>query len=232
MVAYALTEQDKINGKPGGGVIPHRPSLLLPNVNGKDILEFGNKKNDSGLYRDVYLASGAKSYHCVDLNGEDGAIPIDLRSETSYEQICEATGIDKFDIVTNFGTSEHIPVQRTFYKCVHKLTKVGGHMIHWTPVQERFIEHGIHGSIWHMNFDFFDLLAAANPSYNIDIPWTDTCDRIGSARIQLVEDSEFVWPEGYADGWYNETWERSHWATKFIKENPDNWKEQLFKPIP
>lgn len=200
---------------------------LLPELKGKTVLEFGNKKNHYGVWRDDYLRAGVKSYHSVDLNGLDGAIPIDLRSESAAEQIKEATGLDSFDIITNFGTSEHIPVQRTFYKCVHNISKPGTFVVHWTPRAHCFKEHGFHGSIWHCNDNFFEELTKAN-NYKVIKPLEFMNGfKISTCVLQMQEQTEFVWLEEFNDlFWYNELWEKSPDA-KLFQELREGW----FDPI-
>ena len=219
------------NGNPTPKAIPLREYKHLPNLRGKTILELGNKGNAFGLYRDDYLNAGAKSYHCTDLNGLDGAILVDLRSETAAEQIKEATGIESFDIVTNFGMSEHIPVQRTFYKCVHNLTSVGSIMVHWTPRARMFHEHGMVGSIFHAEDNFFDKLIIANNYRALSPPYPDgDWGRIITCVLQKQEDTEFVWHSYFRQlFWYNELWETSPDAELF-KEliQSQDW----FTPIP
>lgn len=71
---------------------------------GKNVLELGNKKNQSGTYRDWYVANGAE-YVCTDWNAQDGAVPFDFGKnvEKEWPEI-----IGWADIVTNFGFTEHV----------------------------------------------------------------------------------------------------------------------------
>jgi hypothetical protein len=73
----------------------------------KSVLELGAqtfyqnyKSIPYGVYAsDYYKLKGVESYTCIDLNNENGALNLDL----SIPQT-----IGKFDMVTDFGTSEHI----------------------------------------------------------------------------------------------------------------------------
>lgn len=212
-------------------VIPMREFVHLPNLEGKTILELGNKGNKNGVYRDDYLRAGAKSYHSTDLNGLDGAIPLDLRSESAAEQIKEATGMDSFDIITNFGMSEHIPVQRTFYQCMHNLGHIGSIFVHWTPRARMFVEHGYHGSIFHAEDNFFDKLTMANNYKVISSPtFAAEVNRIITCVLQKQEDTPFVWESYFRElFWYNELWEQSPDA-KLFKEMIE--KQDWFAPVP
>ena len=74
----------------------------------KDVFELGsqnfyqNYENlTCGVYAsDYYALKGVETYTCVDLNKENGAIDIDLSKKN--------VPLGKFDLVTDFGTSEHI----------------------------------------------------------------------------------------------------------------------------
>jgi hypothetical protein len=74
---------------------------------GKSVLELGNKKNQSGLYRDWYVSNGAE-YQCLDWNGEDGAIPVDMGKPLDDWIGPETDVLQWADIVTNFGFTEHV----------------------------------------------------------------------------------------------------------------------------
>jgi len=55
-----------------------------------------------GTYADnYYRIKGVQDYKCIDLNGENGALPLDLSIPHA---------LPKFDMVTDFGTSEHVAV--------------------------------------------------------------------------------------------------------------------------
>lgn len=208
-------------------VIPSQEFGLLPDLEGKIVLEMGNKGNEDGVYRTDYLEAGVKSYHCVDINGKDDAIPVDLRSESAADQIREATGIESFDVITNFGMSEHIPVQRTFYKCVHELSKVGTQVVHWTPAARKFKGHGYQGSIWHAEKSFFTSLAHWN-NYNFDKPLSVYDKRILNCRFVVGDVKEFEWKEEWKLlFWYNEIWERSPWGEHFRRTRD----KSVFEPI-
>jgi len=53
-----------------------------------------------GMYAsNYYRLKGVQEYQCIDLNGENGAIALDLSVPHT---------LPKFDMVTDFGTSEHV----------------------------------------------------------------------------------------------------------------------------
>ncbi|RWH78079.1 class I SAM-dependent methyltransferase [Mesorhizobium sp.] len=79
--------------------------LVAPLV-GNTMLEFGNKKNAMGTYKDCFIAHGFE-HVSVDLNGKDGTLERDLQVPLS---------LGRFDIVTNFGTTEHVAEQEPAWR--------------------------------------------------------------------------------------------------------------------
>lgn len=86
-----------------------------------------------------------------DSNGKDGTIDLDL-SKPLIDDYHE-----RFDIVTNFGTSEH--VENSQYWCwrnINDLCRPGGHMIHAIPEIGSWPRHGR----WHYDVGRVVKLAA------------------------------------------------------------------------
>ena len=75
-------------------------------------------------------------YCCIDLNGENNAHKFDLSQPIP--------DIAKHDLVTDFGTSEHVEDLYQCFKTVHELCAVGGYMIHENPKTGNWPEHGKH----------------------------------------------------------------------------------------
>jgi hypothetical protein len=63
----------------------------------------------------------------------------------------------KFDIVTNFGTTEHVANQLNAFKVIHDLAAPGALMIHSLPAQG-FVNHGL----VNYNQKWFWMLARSN----------------------------------------------------------------------
>lgn len=74
----------------------------------------------------------------LDENGKDGAVAVDLS-----KPIPESLGL--FDLVTNYGTSEHISDQYQVFKNIHDLTRTGGMMAHCVPMNGDWNDHGLVG---------------------------------------------------------------------------------------
>jgi hypothetical protein len=123
-------------------------------------------------------------YAAIDIDGSPGSIPLDL----NYDDV-PSNFKGKYEVVTNYGTTEHVANQLNAFKVIHDLTKPGGIMIHSVPAQGMF-NHGLvnynpkffwmlsrsNGYKWlHMNFsiagarplssDIVDHVAGFNPSF-------------------------------------------------------------------
>jgi len=97
-------------------------------------------------------------YASIDIDGSPGSIPLDL----NYDSVPnEARG--QFDLVTNFGTTEHVANQLNAFKVIHDLATPGGLFIHELPTQGYF-NHGL----VNYNFKFFWMLARSNNYKVID----------------------------------------------------------------
>jgi hypothetical protein len=91
-------------------------------------------------------------YSAIDIDGSPSSVPLDL----NYDGVPEAE-IGKYQIVTNFGTTEHVANQLNAFKVIHDLTALGGVMIHQVPAQG-MMNHGL------VNYThkFFWMLARSN----------------------------------------------------------------------
>src|SRR5262249_14253509 len=92
------------------------------------------------------------SYHCVDVDGRSGTLVLDLNFDGAPEEHW-----NKYGLVTNHGTSEHIINQYNLFKMMHEFTKPGGVMIHAVPFTVH-LEHGF----FNYQPNFFEALARYN----------------------------------------------------------------------
>jgi SAM-dependent methyltransferase len=97
------------------------------------------------LYRILF---DCRTYRAIDLNGTDAAWRYDLNQPLPVAET--------FDVVTNFGTSEHIFDQAQLFRSIHALTRPGGLMLHAVPHQGG-PDHGFYN--YHPTF-FHDLVQA------------------------------------------------------------------------
>lgn len=115
--------------------------------------DYPNAPYADGFYKSI----GIDSYMCIDLNGENGAIKKNLGQP-----------IPNFyaDIVTDFGTSEHVGVdgkhdQRAFYNCWKNKFDMclnGGIIVSENPKTGNWPEHGFN----YVCREFYEQLAKKN----------------------------------------------------------------------
>lgn len=167
-------------------IIPaHELPLVEPYVyQGVRVLEFGDKRNPSGLYRDWYESRGCE-YTCVDINGRNGAIGLDVR---------EPFDLGQFDVVTNWGFSEHVSVQRPFWENAYTVTAVEGVMVGTTPKPHNWPHHA--WSYWHPSETFFYEWAEANGlevEQLVDCGPGDPIKRMVGYVLRRTTDEPHVW---------------------------------------
>lgn len=124
------------------------------------MFELGNQRFIGGQFTTgkEHFENLGMTHTSVDLNGEDGALPLDLRCpEMFYDFRC------KYDILTNLGTTEHVEPIEKQYECfsiIHDVVKPGGIMIHMVPDLEELENSGAwkdHCSIYYRK-EFFTKL--------------------------------------------------------------------------
>lgn len=168
-------------------------ALPLTIAPGTTVLELGNKKNSTGLYRDWYNEQGL-DYVCVDWNGEDGAIPLDMRYSLTPDDICRAHP-DGFDVVTNFGFTEHVDDQLACWHNVHKFVAVGGTLSICMPMMPDWKGHGL----WMPTVDWYFEFAKLN-GYEIGLRVWDRQRRTICARLRKTGNCDvFEMPVGMID---------------------------------
>jgi len=119
----------------------HGHNLLMKYAKeGCSILELGNQEmnlaESQSIFAKEYYSNLGYEHTSVDQNGRNGAIEVDLGKPISF--------IGKFDIITDFGTTEHV---YNAYEClanVVKHTKDGTIIIHKNPKTKNFPGHGNH----------------------------------------------------------------------------------------
>lgn len=84
----------------------------------------------------------------IDLNGEHGALPLDLDKPIDLGR--------QFDVVTDFGTSEHVLDLFACMENVHRHLKPGGKLVHVNPKPGNWPGHGN----WYRDQEFYRRFAA------------------------------------------------------------------------
>lgn len=137
------------------GLVPLSLKMLQTHIahvggfNNCRMLELGDQQ--MYCHHNVPEASAAKSYFeqlgvhhtSVDLNGELGALPINLAL-----RIEDPAWEGAFDVVTDFGTTEHVgPEVAHLHACrenVHRFCRPGGLMVFMNPKVGNWPGHGYH----------------------------------------------------------------------------------------
>ena len=128
--------------------------------------------------RSFYEALGYE-YACIDIDGTPGALALDL----NYDEVPSAHR-GRYDLVTNFGTTEHVLNQLNAFRLIHDLTAPGGVMIHEVPAQG-LIDHGFLA----YNPKMFRLMGESNGYATLffDFRWTEVR---GVLPIHIVAEIE------------------------------------------
>ena len=166
-------------------------------LEGLKICLFGNlyMRNDTHSYMGYPYKTAMKYFDslgmiCVsfDTNAKDGSLPLDLS-----KPIPESMK-NRFDILVNGGTAEHVSNQYNCFRNAHDLCRKMGLMIHVGPEIGSWPNHCNH---WYSR-EFFRLLGVENNYFIFDI---HTNFRSGKLRGNLLysaavklDNKEFMMP--------------------------------------
>ena len=133
---------------------------------GMRLLELGNQRISRsarvGARTGKAYYSGLGAEHTsVDINGEDGAVVVDLGTPGAMPE-----WHGRFDIITNAGTTEHVEPFDAQYDCfrnIHEWSRPGGVIVNFVPGVEELDARGRwrHHCNTYYSVPFFDALAAA-----------------------------------------------------------------------
>ena len=112
------------------------------------------------LTKDFFLALGYKNYFSIDINGANESFQFDLNQNISQAYKFN----ERYELVINNGTGEHVFNQYSLYENIHNLTNKNGIMLHIMP----FINWVNHG-FYNFNPILYADLAAANNYQILDI---------------------------------------------------------------
>jgi hypothetical protein len=121
--------------------------------------QFIQRVSNKGFTSELLKRAGFK-YKALDIFNGDEVILFDLNIESPPPDL-----IGTFDLVTNFGTTEHVINQYQSFKTMHELTKPGGIIYHDLPMGG----YHMHG-YFNYNPLFFQHLATSN-QYEILFYW-------------------------------------------------------------
>jgi hypothetical protein len=103
------------------------------------LTDLAAKPRAEQLTESYYRALGFTSYTAIDVNSRYGSTIMDLNRDVVVAYDFQQT----FDLVTNFGTGEHIFDQRQVYENIHNLTTPNGVMLHIMPFVN-WLNHGFY----------------------------------------------------------------------------------------
>ena len=125
---------------------------------------------------DYFKSVGFKEYKSIDINGAYNSLQFDLN-----KNILETYSYnEKYDLVINNGTGEHVFNQYALFLNFHNLTKLNGIMLNILPFID-WINHGF----YNFNPIFFADLAASN---NYEIIKISLANRNGS-ELRLSDEN-------------------------------------------
>lgn len=106
-----------------------------------------------GPAKDYFEARGVQ-HTSFDLDGQFGAFVLDLGEPISSD----SKHVDAYDVLTNFGTSEHVVRHYECFRNIHRMVRIGAVMLHTVPAPHHWAHHGR----YYYPEDFFTGLAEAN----------------------------------------------------------------------
>jgi hypothetical protein len=146
---------------------------------------FDGKSPKTNAQSAFYSIFGAGSYRSVDLTDPRADYAIDLNQPLSQD-------IGRYEVVTNFGTTEHVFNIGQSFANIHKLLKVGGLQLHAVP-SYGYIDHGfynVHPCAYldmakANNYDLVDVLYIDNINVRMARPIEMAPFDFGTLPIQL-----------------------------------------------
>jgi hypothetical protein len=154
------------------------PTLQTPIEGTPDHLLAASAPRAGPFYRSLGF-----DYSCIDIDNDPGSIALDLNCDAVPDSLTA-----KFNLITNFGTTEHVVNQLNAFKIIHDLAATGAIMLHELPAFGQ-TNHGFFG----YQPKFFDRLARSN-GYAVlilDFSWSDVeyglPDDIRNVLVQFVD---------------------------------------------
>lgn len=165
--------------------VPEYMNKILYPIMGNRMIELGRKKtkiNDEWLTYKSFFESSGIDHVSIDIQGEYGSLPLDLTKPVDLEPA---------DMLTNFGTTEHVGKQEPCWRNIHNLIKPGGYLVSMTPMEGDWWWHGewypkpefyVHFAFLNgYEFEYFGI-GRQEPFRNLDV------------RLKKVDDKPFVMP--------------------------------------
>ena len=163
---------------------------------GLKVLELGCQnlynQNNYGQISNDYFKEKGQEIDSIDLEGCNGSDVVNLDNPIPKKYL------NKYDVITNFGTSEHCGDFYQTFKNIYDACKVGGIMICETPKKGNWPGHGNHYVITHfykelchdMDFTIMDLGEHPAMGNKID-GWNVYC------VFRKIDDRKFISKETF-----------------------------------
>lgn len=176
-----------------------RDVLATTGLTSGRMLELGSKQNRTGTYKEQFVSEGWE-HVSVDINGDAGSLPRDLCRPDVLRDL------GYFDVVTNFGTTEHVPDQLAVWENVHNSIKVGGWLVSVTPAPGTWRNHGRYYPYldWYLQFadmnNYSPRLLGRNRDWNLFVARKekDAPLRFPDSAYMWIEDSKRIGNYGKA----------------------------------
>jgi len=148
---------------------------------------FDSTNKTKKVFKYLYQSWGG-NHTSIDLNGQDNALKLDLT--ISIDQWNIPSLKNSFDVVTNFGTTEHCFNQFQTYKNIHELVKKNGYIVHAVPLNGYWKNH----SPYKYTKEFFVELAQIN-EYKVNHYSERKRGKnfLSCCILQKTTNKEFVW---------------------------------------
>lgn len=126
----------------------------------------------------------------IDLNGCDGALPLDLSTPIHIGSDPHAPFA--FDYITDFGTSEHVSSLWQCLENLHRHARVGTQFFHVNPLTGNWPGHGF----WYRDEEFYEAFANLTGYELLELRRDFACGNSTDgwniwARLKKVQDTEF-----------------------------------------
>lgn len=169
--------------------------ILTKGKNGKDV--------NRGPSKEIFSKKGVE-HTSFDLNGKDGSVQLDLCKPIPEKWRCY------FDMVTNYGTTEHCEDQWMVWKNIHEMIRVGGAIVSSIPLDGYWKKH----CPYHYT-EKFPTILAENNGYEVSFVEIQTRHKVNKLLNFVLIKSDHVF-EG------RETFGGGITFTKDYKHNTDN----------
>lgn len=208
--------------------------LNKENVN---MLELGDQvlNNHQNFFNGIktakeYYTKSGYEHTSFDWNGQNGAIPVDLT-------IINDEYNDKYDLITNHGTSEHVHNQYALFKNLHNWGKAGCIYVHCVPLEgeehKSYLNYEFppHGD-YEYSSKFWEELSNGN-KYEVIISKGDLVSNLALHRpknfysassYKKVNNDEFMTKEKF-DDIFNKYCKRT--TQKTSRKGHDDWNASL-----